>query len=196
MSRNENRERLKLRPLSYAATASLIMTIALILAGCTGPSGEKKRSGQEDENITYHADFDIVMTARSIADAINVGERLDSTEYDYEGVLTDGQGRPLYTDIHGTPGEWIVDVVTDRSAAIRNVSLGDLLPDDLQAYILSGMGITGDAEIPTEEYSDDAETEVSVYDFGSGVIRFEKRRAVAPNGIDATFMNIVLRAKA
>ncbi len=73
-------------------------------------------SNTEDSEATeyFHADNDIAMTVRSLADAIKVGEPLDSTEYDFNGVLTDGQGAPLYTDVQGSPGTWIVDVLDKK----------------------------------------------------------------------------------
>ena len=140
----------------------------------------------------FHADADIAMTVRSLADALKVGEPLDSTDYDYEGILTDGQGRPIYTDVQGNPGEWSVDVLTDSSAVIRNVHLGDLLPDDLEEYVVANLGLGKADIVESTEYDDDDETELDVYDFGGGLIRFEKRKAHAPNGTDAVFVSIVL----
>lgn len=52
----------------------------------------------------FHADNDIAMTVRSLVDAVRVGETLLPADYDFVGVLTDGQGTPLYTDVDGAPG--------------------------------------------------------------------------------------------
>lgn len=164
------------------------------LAGCRpdGTGSDNAGRVQGDDETQFHADADIAMTVRSIADALRVGEQLDSADYDYRGILTDGMGRPIYTDLYGNPGEWVVDVLTPGSAVLRNLNPGDLLPDDLQEYLLGNLGVGAENEIVSEEYADDDQTDVAVYDFGGGEIRFETRTSPSPNGTDATFMSIVL----
>lgn len=173
--------------------ASALLCVA-VLAGCskTGKGGSESKAESEREEQYFHADADIAMTVRSIADALRVGEQLDSADYDYRGILTDGRGRPIYTDLYGNPGEWVVDVLTPGSAVLRNLNPGDLLPDDLQEYLLGNLGVGAENEIVSEEYADDDQTDVAVYDFGGGEIRFETRTSPSPNGTDATFMSIVL----
>ena len=79
------------------------------MAACGGANGGKDAAGKDSDSVfsasqqDFHADNDIAMTLGSIADAIRVGEPLDSATYSYTGVLTDGVGRPLYTDVDGTP---------------------------------------------------------------------------------------------
>lgn len=145
----------------------------------------------------YHADNDIAMTVRSIADAIKVGEPLDSTEYDFKGVLTDGQGSPLYTDVQGAPGLWVVDVLDNQNVSIKNIYLGDLLPGDLQSYILQSLRLTDEQQIEftVHDAVNDDETEISIYDFGSGFLRFETRAGIAPNGLEGPLLTIVMSAE-
>lgn len=155
------------------------------------------RSVLKTDTAYFHADNDIVMTIKSLADALRVGEPLDSTQYDFEGVLTDGQGTPLYTDIQGAPGTWQVDILDVNNAIIRNIYLGDLLPDDLQAYILQSL------EIPTPiemdylgvEAIDDDETDISVFDCHGVYLRFEVRAGVAPNGIEGPQISIIMSSE-
>lgn len=145
----------------------------------------------------YHADNDIAMTVRSIADAIKVGEPLDSTEYDFKGVLTDGQGSPLYTDVQGAPGMWVVDVLDNQDAYIKNLYLGDLLTGDLEAYILQSLHLSEEQRIDftMHEALNDDETEITIYDFGSGFLRFETRAGIAPNGLEGPLLTIVMSAE-
>lgn len=143
----------------------------------------------------YHADNDIAMTVRSIVDALNVGEPLDTLDYNFEGVLTDGEGHPLYTDIQGSPGLWEVDVINPSSAVIRNVYLGDLLPDDLESYLVASLSLNPSDLIESEEYDDDEETQLVVYDLKRLELRIETRAAVAPNGLEGPLITIRLTAK-
>ena len=100
--------------------SGIFLTLASIcfifMLNSCGQSSKSDVSNTEDSEATeyFHADNDIAMTVRSLADAIKVGEPLDSTEYDFNGVLTDGQGAPLYTDVQGSPGTWIVDVLDKK----------------------------------------------------------------------------------
>lgn len=170
--------------------------IILELASCTGNKTDAKDS---DTVITvvesYHADNDIAMTVRSIVDAIKVGEPLDTLDYNFEGILTDGQGHPLYTDIQGAPGEWEVDVLSPTSAVIRNLYLGDLLPDDLESYLAQSLNLNDSDIVETEEYDDDESTSLVVYDFDGGFLRIETRAGMAPNGLEGPLVSIIATKK-
>lgn len=145
---------------------------------------------------SFHADNDIAMTMRSLADAIIVGEPLDSTQYDFEGVLTDGQGTPLYTDVQGAPGLWAIDVIDDKSVLIKNIYLGDLLPLDLQTYILESLGISEERRIilPSQEEEEEDMSDFDVYDCGGAFLCFETIEGIAPNGIEGPQLNIIMSA--
>ena len=191
--------------ISNHLTANRLLTqVALIAILLSASCASKPASGDSDTAATaagvaehYHADNDIAMTVRSIADAIKVGEPLDSTEYDFNGVLTDGQGSPLYTDVQGAPGQWVVDVLDNKNAYIKNVYLGDLLTNDLQAYLLQSLHLTDEQKIDftVHEALDDDETEITIYDFGSGFVRFETRAGIAPNGLEGPLLTIVMSAE-
>ena len=74
----------------------------MLMTSCGAGSHDSKGgtdSAYPDAEEEFHADNDIAMTVRSVADAIRVGETLDSVGYNFEGVLTDGIGRPLYTGL-------------------------------------------------------------------------------------------------
>lgn len=181
-----------------AASVMIVTAVAIFL-----PQGCRKQerpvatvSVPREDVYDFHADNDIAMTVRSLADAIKVGEPLDSTEYDFEGVLTDGQGAPLYTDVQGSPGLWKVDVLDRRSVTIYNIYLGDLLPLDLQSYILQSLRIDEGSRIDftAHEAVSDEETEISVYDCGGVYLRFEVRAGIAPNGIEGPLLNIIMSA--
>lgn len=74
---------------------------------------------------------------------------------------------------------------------IRNVDLGDLLPDDLEIY-LSSMLEMDESNIVDSDVIDEEDTRVVVYDFGGGFIRIEKRKGVAPNGLEGSLMRITV----
>lgn len=171
------------------------MTVNLAMQSCGVPERKESSPAVNDRILErFHADNDIAMTIRSLADAIRVGEPLDSLDYDFQGILTDGQGMPLYTDVQGEPGEWMVDVEDATSVTIRNIQLGDLLPGDLQNYILSSLRVSDEAKV---QYMpplaiDDDETEVSVYDISGGYLRFDVRSGFAPNGLEGAYLTIRL----
>lgn len=134
------------------------------------------------------------MAVKSLADALRVGEPLDSVNYDFEGVLTDGQGAPLYTDVQGSPGVWEINVLSPAKVVIRNVYLGDLLPTDLESYLLNSLEITYADSVPhyDEDVINDCETDVRIYKFGGGYMSFEVRAGISPNGLEGPLLNIVL----
>ncbi len=185
-------------------TKFIVMSIVSVLIPACGSSGENENDRKvmqpplvmtaED----FHADNDIAMTVRSLADAIRVGEPLDSTEYDFEGVLTDGQGTPLYTDVQGAPGIWVVDVLDRKNVTLRNLYLGDLLPDDLEAYLLQALNLSEDRRLlfTAHEAVDEEETSIVVYDFEGGYLRFETRAGIAPNGLEGPLLTIIMSSDA
>ena len=121
------------------------------------------------------------MTINSVIDAISVGEPIDSAAYDYEAVLTDGSGRPLYTDLQGAPGVWDIMVEKPHTVVIRNAYLGDLLSSEFR-------------KVYTDEFDDDDETDVSIYDFGAGTLRFETRVGRTTNGLEGPLLSIRIQA--
>lgn len=185
-------------------TANRLLTpLAIISLALTPSCGAKNASDSANADAVstsmgdyYHADNDIAMTVRSIADAIKVGEPLDSTDYDFKGVLTDGQGTPLYTDVQGSPGLWIVDILDTKNASIKNLYLGDLLPGDLQSYLLQSLHLSEEQQIDFIAHDAiDDETEITVYDFDGGYLRFEIRAGIAPNGLEGPLLTIFMSAE-
>ena len=170
--------------LNRTSAAAAAMAIVMSLGSCGKGTAEKSAESDSAAGVAeeYHADNDIAMTVRSIADAV---------DYNFYGVLTDGQGHPLYTDLQGNPGNWDVDVLSPTTAVIRNVDLGDLLPDDLEIY-LSSMLEMDESNIVDSDVIDEEDTRVVVYDFGGGFIRIEKRKGVAPNGLEGSLMRITV----
>lgn len=176
-----------------------IVALVLVLTMTSGCSGAKRTAVSESAYVAapeaYHADNDIAMTVRSLVDALNVGEELDSADYDFHGVLTDGTGRPLYTNLQGTPGQWEVDVTSPTSAVIRNTHVGDLLPWDLESYLVQSLNTTDNDVVKVEvgEEEDPLEGDTiyrAVYDFGGGYLRIETRKVIASEGTEGAVMNI------
>ncbi len=188
---------------SHLTANRLLTPLALISLAAITSCGAKNAADSANTDAMskgmadyYHADNDIAMTVRSIADAIKVGEPLDSTDYDFKGVLTDGQGTPLYTDVQGSPGLWVVDVLDTKNATIKNIYLGDLLPGDLQSYLLQSLHLSEEQQIDftVHDAINDDETEITIYDFGGGYLRFEIRAGIAPNGLEGPLLTIVMSA--
>lgn len=170
-----------------------MLCAAFVLTDCgrearRGDAGDVLPDSVSEED--FHADNDIAMTVRSIVDAIRVGEPLDTAGYNFDGVLTDGIGRPLYTNLQGLPGEWDVDVLSDSRAVIRNVDIGDLLPDDLESYIAASLELTAFNVVDSLEYQGAEGAETTVYDFGGGYLRYEVRNATAANGLEGPLVRI------
>lgn len=167
-----------------------VISASFMTAGCGGGG---KEGGNSDTSYIdeYHADYDIAMTLRSITDAIKVGERLDSLEYNYSGILTDGLGHPLYTDIQGNPGEWEIDVLSPTSVMIKNMYLGDLLPDDLKSYLTGTLNLTSDNVVYIDEPDGDSDDETIIYDFNGGYLQVDTRVAVSPTGMEGPLMKII-----
>lgn len=180
-------------PLRRAAGYAFIISAIFMLSGCFG--GNKSENGAESESADDHADNDIAMTLRSIIDAVKVGEPLNAEQYDFTGTLTDGSGRPLYTDIQGTPGAWEIKVVNPHGVTIRNLYLGDLLPEELTQYILESLNIPDSTMVTHGIAGNDTDAEVAIYDFGGGDIIFETKTATAGNGDKGPLLNIAIRGK-
>lgn len=187
-----NYRMLKKLPLRCSLILTGLAIASCIALGACNHSSASKNADRESDEDDFHADNDIAMTVRSIADAISVGEPLDTTEYNFEGVLTDGQGTPLYTDIQGTPGEWQVVVTSPSIAVIRNIYLGDLLTNDLRVYITSMLNLSDSDIVASDDFDDDDESELVVYRFHGGFLRFESRAGIAPNGLEGPLLSIVI----
>ena len=187
-----------IRRRKHATLLSLVAIAAMTATSCGNAVKDCSATDAPHPEIPedFHADNDIAMTVRSLADAIKVGEPLDSTEYDFNGVLTDGQGSPLYTDVQGSPGTWVVDVLDPKNVIIRNLYLGDLLPTDLEAYLLQSLRLDESHKIgfTMHEAVNDDDTESSVYDFGGGYLRFETRAGIASNGLEGPLLTIIMSA--
>lgn len=173
--------------LSGCIAASAVIAI---LASCNG----SKRADNPGENPedTYHADNDIAMTVSSIADALRVGQELDSIEYNFEEVLTDGQGKPLYTDLTGSPGAWSVNVVSPDRVSIRNLYLGDLLPEDLTQYLVNFFALSEKDLLEDSHLDDDADTHIVIYRLGQSDLRIVSKTALAADGTKGPLVNIIV----
>lgn len=173
--------------------AAFCISLFLITMTCACSSSGKGKSSQDSTSMEeYHADNDIAMIAKSFADALVINEPLDTLENNFTGVLTDGEGHPLYTDIQGSPGIWDVNVTNPNTAVIRNVYLGDLLPGYLESYITTNLDLTEDDKIGTTVSDTTDNTQVTVYNLDGAYLRFEIRTALAPNGLEGPLLSIVL----
>lgn len=173
----------------------LMTTIAAIscLVSCGSENSQKKQDSLSEELIEiYHADQDIAMTVGSIADAIRVGEDLDSTVYNYVGILTDGEGTPLYTDSEYYPGQWEVLVVKNDSAVVRNLKSGTLMVNALKDYVTQSLDINDRNIIESHDIDNDSIIENTVYAFQGGKLRFELLEEDTPLGEEGPFLSISL----
>lgn len=169
--------------------------VLLIAASCSHNESKSVPEVKVPEEVPFHADNDIAMTVRSIVDAIRVGEKLRPEDYDFEGVLTDGQGTPLYTDIEGGPGGWSVKVIGDSEAKIANLRLGDLMYADLRNYILSSLSM-GEADLISVYENPENEGEIIYfYDTGEIDLKFCSIPAVTPSGLEGMIMAISISKK-
>ncbi len=167
-----------------------VMLIVLISCGnrTVGPGSDAAASDSDQ----FHADNDIAMTVCSIVDAVRVGEPLDSADYGYQGVLTDGQGTPLYTDIEGNPGEWLVNVIADDEARISNLHLVDLMTDDLRNYIVSALNLN-EADLVTAYINPADEQEfIWLYDIGDVQVAFSETQVKTPADLEGTIMSVAI----
>lgn len=169
----------------------------MTLIGCQSRPAEQSSPANQAMADTVSAQqvvqtADIAMTARSLADALVVGERLDSTDYDFEGILTDGQGTPLYTTMRGTPGMWVVEVTSPAGAAIRNTDLGDLLVEDLRVYLAGSLDMDDSDIVEAGPMETDEETHQVVYKKGELEMVMETRTETTSNGTEALWFSLHL----
>lgn len=173
--------------------ASLML---ILLVSCMNRTSVNSPEGQVGEDAQFHADNDIAMMVCSLVDAVRVGERLDSADYFFEGVLTDGQGTPLYTDIDGNPGEWRARVVSGDEARISNLFIGDLMTADLRNYILNALGLN-DADLATAYVNPNNESElIWLYDLGDADVSFSEIETKTPSDLEGIIMTITVFRKA
>lgn len=198
-----------LRP-SRVASLGAALTIAAVAlgvwsCGSSHDEGENMRDSvvaqppvSADEfdvgDESFEVDNDIAMTVRSVADAINVGESIDSLDYSFKGVLTDGSGMPLFTDMDGLPGEWEVEVVSPTVVQIRNVNTGDLVSENLVGYISAAMQLDEDDTLHLVSERETANRKVSVFTFGKGTITIETEPGDDADGEPGDRMLITMRA--
>ena len=168
--------------------------MAIGFSACTGHDKRASDSAEAEANYE-HADNDIAMTIRSIMDAMSVDQPLDSAEYNYQGILTDGSGMPLYTDIQGAPGQWAIEVISPTKARVKNLYLGDLVPEELTQYLLTSLEIPDTVMIEEGSPLNMPDAEVAIYDFGAGQIVFETLTAKTESGHTGPLMNILLLKK-
>lgn len=158
----------------------------LLLTACSGGGN----TADTDTLSAFHADDDIAMVVSSMADAITVGEPFDSAAYSFRGVLTDGTGRPLYTDMHGMPGEWSIDVADSTKAVLRNVHIGDLEADDLRQYIASELQLDTAVAYVARDFKGRRQT---VYNIEGGYITMTVKRDTTPHGFIGDRVSIIVR---
>ncbi len=173
----------------------MVSVMLIVLVSCGGRASVAGLDVPKPEDSQFHVDNDIAMTVCSLVDAVRVGERLDSADYGFHGILTDGQGTPLYTDIEGNPGEWIVKVVSDDEARISNLHLGDLMTEDLRHYIVSALGLNS-ADLVTAYVNPADEQEfIWLYDIGDVQVSFSETIVKTPSDLEGIMMSIsVFRA--
>lgn len=164
--------------------------VVLVSASCSHRPSPDTYGNQSQEESHFHADNDIAMTVRSIVDAVRVGETLLPADYDFEGILTDGQGTPLYTDVAGMPGEWSVKVESGDEVSISNRYLGDLMYEDLRVYILSALDMN-EADLVSAYNNPLNEAEfIYHYDTGEIDINFSILPTSTSSGLEGTLMTI------
>ncbi len=182
----------------YGGEKALLLMVSvmlIVLVSCGNKAGGINYESAMPEENQFHADNDIAMTVASIVDAVRVGEMLDSADYDFNGILTDGQGTPLYTDLGGNPGEWQVRVESPDAARICNLHLGDLMADDLRRYILGALNLN-DADLVTAYVnpSDDQEF-IWLYDIGDVNVSFSETAVNSPSGLEGIIMSVSVSKK-
>ncbi len=165
---------------------SIVLTVA---CSCGGNTTTAVKDTEIEAVEMFHADNDIAMTLRSLVDALRVGEKLDSSVYNFDGILTDGQGTPLYTDVEGRPGEWSVSITGGDEACVRNLFVGDLMEEDLRNYIIASLGLNGADLITAYRNPDNEEELIYVYGIGDVRVSFSTNPAEA-NGFQGWLMSV------
>lgn len=181
-----------------------IPAACLLLSSCSsgGSDADSARADSADSALAvqnrvqeeFLAQNDIGMTVRSVANTINIGDRLDSTAYNFEGVLTDGSGMPLFTDFSGMPGKWEVEVIDSTEVRIRNLETGDLQPNQLIDYLTANLqGQHDDLELETE--TDAGDSHIVNYRYGRTSLQVVTRPLpIGDTGEVAPGMEIILKA--
>lgn len=177
------------------ALAAYASGAVLVSASCGNKTASIGYDSVAQEEIQFHADNDIAMTVRSIVDAVRVGETLVPVDYDFAGVLTDGQGTPLYTDLEGAPGEWTVKVENGDEATISNRFIGDLMYDDLRTYILGTLNLNSADLVSAYENPNNEEEFIYHYDAGDIDINFSTVPVTTHSGLEGTLMTIRISKK-
>lgn len=177
------------RPLFLRVMLAAVAGCA-VSASLTGCSKNGNNGSDSDQQDYYHADRDIAMTLGSILDAVRVGEPLDSTVYNFVGVLTDGEGAPIYTDRDYYPGQWEVMVVTPDSAVVRNLNSGNIMVADLKNYIADNLDLDDDDICDAIDFDNDDIIEETVYSFEGGLLRFKILEENTPLDQEGPFLCI------
>ena len=168
----------------------MVSVMLIVLVSCGNKTAPVSYESAMPEESQFHADNDIAMTVCSLVDAVRVGESLDSVEYDFDGILTDGQGTPLYTDIEGNPGEWKVRVVSGEEAQISNLYLGDLMTRDLRNYIIGALNLNS-ADLATAYVNPNDEHEfIWLYDLGDAKVSFSETETKTETGLEGIIMKV------
>ncbi len=142
--------------------------------------------------------IDIAMYTRSLVDALKMGEQLDSVNYDFTGILTDGKGVPLYTSFKGGPGVWRVHVLSPSSVMMANTELGDLLAEDLRIYLADQLGLTDADVIDAGIAVQDDMTQAVIYRKGNLLMQLTMKPenvsdAKGSNATEAVWMTVTLK---
>lgn len=161
-----------------------------VSASCSQKAANDACDTSAREESLFHADNDIAMTVRSIVDAVRVGETLSPADYDFVGVLTDGQGTPLYTDTDGAPGEWMVKVEAADVACITNRRIGDLMDEDLRNYVLASLRLNSADLVSAYRNPVSEDEEIYHYENGDIDIDFSTRPAFTQSGLEGTLLKI------
>lgn len=186
--------------------ASSLATITLLSTSCNSGHNEQQDNSADSATITdtsangedvaaeadYHADNDIAMMVRSLADAISVDEELNAADYEYRGVLTDGRGRPLYTSPTGAPGVWTVRVANGKAAEITPDMPGNIMQADLKAYIATALGLSDEKIVRKPELHNRNFDEYTVYKIDGGHLCFESATHSDSRGGEMVNIRILL----
>lgn len=173
----------------------MVSVMLIVLVSCGNKAAGISNESTMEDDSPFHADNDIAMTVCSLVDAVRVGERLDTADYNFDGILTDGQGTPLYTDIEGNPGEWQVRVVNDEEARISNLHLGDLMTEDLRNYIIGALNLNS-ADLVTAYINPADEQElIWLYDIGDVNVSFSETLVKTPSDLEGIIMSIAVFRK-
>ncbi|MCM1320148.1 MAG: hypothetical protein NC217_07165 [Muribaculaceae bacterium] len=198
----------------YIIAASSALCSMMIMGSCSSgtsdgnDSAESELSGQSDTFVSdkglassdaevFHASNDIAMRVRSVAAALNEGEAIDSTDYNFSGVLTDGMGAPIFTDFEGLPGQWEVDVVNSKEVKIRNIGTGDLMPGSLMEYVTSSINSVAEQdetpELQMVGHYEEGDASIEKYTYGHTTVQVETRPQTLPTGEVGPKLEITLR---